>query len=511
MKYTVFFVEDEITIREKIRESIDWETTDFEYLGDAPDGEIAISLITELQPDIVVTDIRMPHMDGLDLCRCIQYECPDTCIIILSGYNDFEYAQKAINLNVSEYLLKPITPTNLINSLNKAARKVAAKREDKDELRLLKKELMDSRLIMKERFLQGLVTGTNPAEAILRADEFGINLRNNSYAVLVFRSKVYLDISELAQTLHALGLEFPVFRIGYREAGVIAMSGNNDLLEAALKKIINDIPNSMLFLSNPMQIERGHIVNRISMLSSSFQNACMKIDSPSIHQETADSDIDQGADGYRAFQELDKTALEDYLNIGLLSNLDAFLDTYLMTFLQKKSDRSFSLFLIFHLKYVVKSFLEKLDIHPDSIPHFLEYSDSYASIADVRDQYKTILESTLRARDDLKIVKYASFLSDVHKKIEDEYFDENISLESLAKSANVNPSYLSTAYKQRYKKTISKYIIEKRMKKSMELLRTTNLSIADISTSVGYANANYFSVLFKKHVGKTPREYRNEK
>ncbi|MCE1254920.1 MAG: response regulator, partial [Anaerolineae bacterium] len=263
MKYTVFFVEDEITIREKIRESIPWESTDFEYLGDAPDGETAMTRIMELQPDIVVTDIRMPHMDGLELCRSIQYECPDTCMIILSGYNDFGYAQKAINLNVSEYLLKPITPANLINSLNNAARKIAARRENKDELRLLKKELMDSRLLMKERFLQGLMTGTNPVDAIIKADEFGVNLRSNSYSVMVFRSKVYLDINELIQALQALNWDFPAFRIGYREAGIIILAKTNDQLDEVLSGIKNKLPYSMLFLSNPMQIESGYIVNRI--------------------------------------------------------------------------------------------------------------------------------------------------------------------------------------------------------------------------------------------------------
>jgi two-component system, response regulator YesN len=511
VKYTVFFVEDEITIREKIRESIDWNSTDFEYLGDAPDGEIALTHIAELRPDIVITDIRMPHMDGLDLCRGIQHECPDTYIIILSGYNDFEYAQKAINLNVSEYLLKPITPAKLISSLNNAARKVAAKREDKDELKSLKKELMDSRLILKERFLQGLMTETNPVDAILKADEFGLNLRSSYYSVLVFRSKAYLGINELIQTLQDLGYDFPVFRVGYREAAMIAMSRNVDQMQEMLKNLSNDLCATMLFLSNPMQIESGHSVNRISMLSKSFQNACMRIDSPPGTQVTANSNLSNEFDELHHFQGFDKKVLEDFLNVGLLSDLDAFLDSYLMIFLHRKSDRKFSLYLLFHLTFVFKSFMEKLNIRADTIPNFTDYSDKQFSIADIREQSKSILMYAITTRDTLKNNKNVSFLSEVRQKIDNEFSDDDISLKTLAKSVNVSPSYLSTTFKQHYHKTISKYLIEKRLNKAMELMRTTNMSISDISSSVGYLDANYFSVLFKKRVGKTPREYRKEK
>ena len=130
--YKVFLVEDETPVRHSIRDTIDWKNEGFELCGDAADGESALPLLLEKKPDIIVTDIRMPFMDGLELVRIINKELPEAIVIILSGYEKFEYAQQAINLGVSDYLLKPVTPTRLIRSLVNAVKKI----EDKqDELR----------------------------------------------------------------------------------------------------------------------------------------------------------------------------------------------------------------------------------------------------------------------------------------------------------------------------------------------------------------------------------------
>ena len=108
MPYKVFFVEDEIVTREGIRENVDWKANGFEFCGEASDGEIALPLLQTTRPDVLITDIRMPFMDGLQLCKIIRERMPSIKIIILSGHDEFEYAQKAIELGVTEYLLKPV-------------------------------------------------------------------------------------------------------------------------------------------------------------------------------------------------------------------------------------------------------------------------------------------------------------------------------------------------------------------------------------------------------------------
>ena len=106
--FKVFLVEDEIVVREGIRKNIQWEQYGFLYAGDAPDGELALPLIRQIQPDLLITDIKMPFMDGLALSELVRKELPRTKIVIISGYDDFAYAQQAIRMGVEQYLLKPI-------------------------------------------------------------------------------------------------------------------------------------------------------------------------------------------------------------------------------------------------------------------------------------------------------------------------------------------------------------------------------------------------------------------
>ena len=124
----VFLVEDEFVIREGIKNNIDWKAHGYEFCGEAGDGELAYPMIQKLRPDIVITDIRMPFMDGLELSRLIRKELPDTEIIILSGYQEFEYAKEAIKLGVAQYLSKPINGEELLAELDELSAKIEEKR-----------------------------------------------------------------------------------------------------------------------------------------------------------------------------------------------------------------------------------------------------------------------------------------------------------------------------------------------------------------------------------------------
>ena len=135
----VFLVEDEAIIRHGIRDNIDWASHGFEFAGEAGDGEYAYPLILKAQPDILVTDIKMPFMDGLELSRLVKKTLPRTRIIVLSGYNEFEYAKEAIKIGISDYLLKPVSSAGLIDALKKAADEI---REEREKSKLLERDFV---------------------------------------------------------------------------------------------------------------------------------------------------------------------------------------------------------------------------------------------------------------------------------------------------------------------------------------------------------------------------------
>lgn len=131
-KIKLFLVEDEIVIRNGIKNSIEWEKEGYEFAGEASDGELAYPMILKEKPDILITDIRMPFMDGLELSRLVKQELPDIRILILSGYDEFDYAKEAIRLGVTEYLLKPVSASKLLESLRGVSQLIQQEKEEKE-------------------------------------------------------------------------------------------------------------------------------------------------------------------------------------------------------------------------------------------------------------------------------------------------------------------------------------------------------------------------------------------
>ena len=186
--YSVFAVDDEPIVLEGIRSKIDWEGSSFTFAGEATDGEIALSMIHELKPDILITDIKMPFMDGLQLAEAIKRTQPWIKIIILSGHDEFDYAKKAISIGIEEYLLKPFTPEELLASLKKAALEIDKERKQLSDISKLKEELKSSTALIKKEFLNNLVHGAADTNTVMqKCGELGISLISRYYKVLISR------------------------------------------------------------------------------------------------------------------------------------------------------------------------------------------------------------------------------------------------------------------------------------------------------------------------------------
>lgn len=186
----VFLVEDEFVIREGIKNNIDWKAHGYEFCGEAGDGELAYPMIQKLRPDIVITDIRMPFMDGLELSRLIRKELPDTEIIILSGYQEFEYAKEAIKLGVAQYLSKPINGEELLAELDELSAKIEEKRRAIQIRERYLQEMEENNLRERKKLFQELVTGESTvAELLESAEILGIDLSAPWYNIILFKTQ----------------------------------------------------------------------------------------------------------------------------------------------------------------------------------------------------------------------------------------------------------------------------------------------------------------------------------
>ena len=181
--FKVFICEDESIVREGLRDMIPWEKYGFEFVGDAPDGEMALPMIRKLKPDVLITDITMPFMDGLSLSKTVTKELPNIKIIVISGYSDFEYARKAIEIGVEQYLLKPVTKTDMIAALEK----IIEENEQKDYVKLYEQEFKKFERLSHRVFFEKLVEGSLSVQEIYEeADKLHLNLSADSYNIVIF-------------------------------------------------------------------------------------------------------------------------------------------------------------------------------------------------------------------------------------------------------------------------------------------------------------------------------------
>ena len=192
----IFLAEDEVIVRETIKRMIPWENLGFELVGEAADGEMALPLLIRQQPDLLITDIKMPFMDGLTLARLAKKEVPGLKVVILSGYDDFNYAKQAINIGVEDYLLKPITKNALIERLTEIRSRYEDEKTQREYYEKFHREMQAYEKNSSRDFFEALVSGSlDMMEVYKRAEKLGLDIVAESYNVLIFTMNRNEDFS----------------------------------------------------------------------------------------------------------------------------------------------------------------------------------------------------------------------------------------------------------------------------------------------------------------------------
>ena len=281
----VFLVEDEVIIRNAVKRSINWEEEGYEFVGEASDGELAYPLILKEKPDILITDIRMPFMDGLELSRLIRAELPDIKIIILSGYDEFQYAKEAIKLGVTDYLLKPISSTKLLDALKQVKQSILQEREEKELLIRYSKDMQENTENKKSKLFDRLTFGEmSMSEAVEEGKKFGMNLSALEYAVCLFKLLMNSDEQEMLEQMVQAGeaLEKEVnkiqnvcmFQRGIFGWAFLVMAEDEEKMQEKIQELCERLKSVM---ENWKQIEYfgaiGKNVDRIRKLKYSFREA----------------------------------------------------------------------------------------------------------------------------------------------------------------------------------------------------------------------------------------------
>lgn len=521
MSYKVFFVEDEIITREGIRDNVDWRASGFEFCGDATDGEMALPLLRATQPDVLITDIKMPFMDGLQLSKIVREKMPRVKIIILSGHDEFEYAQKAIGLGVTDYLLKPVTVQKLQTVLQKLTLKLDQERKEQEHLKNLHEQMEDNRTMLCERLLFQLVVGAvSPMEAVEKGQMLGIDLIARHYLVVILklepgdRTEPY-DHEEYQQVqcmLTQVTEKNPDLFVLKRDWGdvILIMKGNTrEYLEEERDLLLEELNRTMSKTRYKMTAGIGTPKERIADVGQSFVEALVHIQNST---NTGGTGLNQSLERGELLK-LDKSAVESYLHCGARDEFDKFFNAYLRplgeTALCSPLIKNYIFVdLIVATARLINELGGEMDRVLPELNSIETILSNIKSVEQLRDEVYKIISMGLAYRDSLPNGQHANLIRQAKEYIEHHYTDSELSLNEVASQANLSASHFSAVFSQETRQTFREYLTEIRMHKAKELLRMTALRSADIAYQVGYNDPHYFSSAFKKNTGLSPIEFR---
>ena len=524
----VFIVEDESIVREGIRDMIPWEQYGFVFSGEASDGEVALPQVRKIKPDILITDIKMPFMDGLAFSRLVTKELPDTRIIILSGYDDFTYAQEAISLHVDQYLLKPISRINMINALEETKKRIEEEQEQKDYLSRFIRESKAYEQYARRIFFEELVAGRlSVSEIYEQAASLEIDLDAEAYNIILLQiqpaesSIAYSEqISNLYDNLFQELIRCPdylVFRCSIL-AHAVLVKGNHSELEDRISRCLESIQAVIRTSSLPIlwYAALGTPTTRLSGLPQSYSAASHALAYrhliPRQHILTADTVLRkyEGTDNYNAIDmgAADTMLIRRFLQNGLDSEIEDFVSEYLKNLGSACESMMFRHYLIFSARISALEVIQEMGLPRETLISRLPSLELDAAV-DLSQYLAEILRSTIALRDEENQRQSGGIVESALQYIDQNYSDENISLNAVAMAINVSTNYLSAVFSQKMGRSFVEYLTQKRMSHAKQLLRQTSKRTSEIAADVGYRDPRYFSFVFKKTQGCTPREFRS--
>jgi two-component system response regulator YesN len=539
----IFLAEDEVIVRETIKRMIPWEELGFELVGEAADGEMALPLLIRQKPDLLITDIKMPFMDGLTLAKLAKKELPELKIVILSGYDDFNYAKQAISIGVEEYLLKPITKNALIERLSEIRSRYEHEKTQKEHYEKFQREMQVYEKNSNRDFFEALVCGSmDMMEVYKKAEKLGLDIVAEAYNILIFTMNSEEDFSgqkegyseweaeslEMLEDFFSDNTSAMLFRCNIFSYGVL-IKGQKETIDENTRSCIDEIKKILDRKEQKRQwfVAVGESVERLSQLQKSYHSASRAFSQRYLYGENIlyydemelmehrSGQADTNDNAYLKnvdVNALNPAILQKFLSNGLQEETENFVKDYFYAIGQEPMESLvFRNYVILNVRFSVLSFLKSLgcdteEMEPENTEEIL--AESGKNIESAITYAKKMISQAITIRDQNSGNKNRSILKTAVDFIDEHYMDEDISLNTAANVANVSSNHFSALFSQNMGQTFIEYLTTLRMNKAKELLRCTGMRSSEIAGEVGYKDAHYFSYLFKKTQGMTPSEYR---
>ncbi|NQX49873.1 response regulator [Paenibacillus tritici] len=543
--YKLILAEDEEDVREGIIAQIDWEEYGFEVVEQAENGREAADAIDRLLPDVVVTDIQMPFMNGLQLAEWVRSRHPNTKIIILTGYDEFEYAQKAIKLQIDEYILKPFSSRELIDVLLKVRAQIETEIAEKENVFVLSEHYRKSLPLLREQFLSSLISRRlRSAEIAEKSAEYGINLTGELFQSSVISIDyirpertpgvqevrpvslrdtgdrnlqlfAVLNIAEEICQKHEFGKVF-IHRDDVVLLSVSQSPEESDITGRTFAILEEICQNVQRFLKLTVTAGAGTVCKAPSMLFNSFGDALQALDYRLIlgnNRVIWIEDVESRSSQMPAYDELAQQSLIRTIKLGTAQELREVVDELFGGLdTAQVSTQDYQIFLLEIITSILRVAKESGSETNDFIgPGLTSLSDmnKFNNMGEARQWIITVCSRLMNTIASERQSSYKQLIDQAKEYIRSHYEESDMSIGRVCQHLHISTGYFSSIFKKEMKMTFVSYLLQIRLEAAKELLRSTELKAFEIAERIGFADPNYFSFCFRKKYGQSPKEYKN--
>ena len=531
--YRLMLVDDEPEIRDGLQEIIQWEQEGFQVVGVAENGLEALQVAQNVSPDLVVTDIRMPFMDGLEMARRMRKILPTVQFVVLSGYDEFDYARQAIQIQIKDYVLKPISSDEFVQVLRRVKSHLDEDFAQRSDVKILKEHLKSSLPVLKELLLTSLLSGgISHKEAIASAQRYDLSIESPRYAVALLRiggilgTKTEHDLAgdqELmrfavmnivdevvkdsisCQVFHYNGLIAVLFLISEEEYQ--PFSQVMDVLETARQTVLRYLDcMTAIGVSNPC--------SQLAQLHHAAQQAASALDQSALiddGQVLNIADVEPGSARQLTAEEITLRALSNSIKLGNIAEAEELVHQLMAEV--KRSKAAFRDYQVYLLEIYLAIIRTGRDLEVEwsereGVPVTLEAMLKCRDLEKTEEMLCSLCRYLTSSIRDTRLESGRLLVQKAVEYVSARYHLSDVSLEKVCRHLHISAAYFSTLFKRETKKTFHQYLTELRMDKAMTLLTGSDLKTADISIQVGLGDPSYFSYSFKKHFGISPSQAR---
>lgn len=518
--YKVFIVDDEVLIAKGLRDTVNWEQLECVVCGIATNGIDAKKMIDTLKPDIVISDIIMPKMSGLELAEYLHVHHKNIKSILLTAYEEFSYAKKAIQYGVEEYIVKPIDKELIISAIRKIVIKLKHNESSQENIHRLTYMINEAKPIITNSILFDIaIHGNNEVDTIdEKLQNFNINIGKGS--VIFFKQEDKQKESD--ERFHEFAINSVIHNIFNKLDGDYLLKKQKEYYVLIAKFDIS-LPNQIIknrLLDLCMEVYRkcsdnlkitisgaiGKIFNDIYEIHASYTSALKALDYQFFKVNINVNHIDHVPQYDMIYEYVDYMSLYKAVQEGDIDKVQVEVEKFFSALFKTKNKlccKQRTKALIMQIWRWLKD-NNKMGDYPQSIEEMIEVS-KFNTLKNNLNQFINWVLEQLSEKGNYTIVIYKT-LQIIHKR----YHEKDISLQLIADEIEVSAAHLSRTFKQEIGTNFIDYLTEIRVKQAKKLLNEGDKKVNEVAEAVGFYDGRYFSQVFKKRCKVTPREYRRE-